>query len=171
MKTSRVILYGFLVFPLIGAELRAAQQKCTVVIDNCTVKVTQSTCKIDGTDLKTPLVDIDDQVTWISADPNYSVTFSRWHSPFDTNTPQVGTAYPVTWSIVCNTVGSAWPSLCYYQYDLTKGTSTTPCTDPGVRVVTPPGIVSTFYSLVAIGALISVVYGLFRIRARNRASA
>jgi hypothetical protein len=177
LKPSRVFVYGLLAFSLIGPHGPAyttgqtgtpPQQSCVVVVDNCTVTVDPKSCKIDPKDPKAPLVYPQDSIKWAS-NTKYSISFSILHTPFSAN-PQIGTPQPVARDFWCNTFGSKSTDACYYKYDLMQGTSTTPCNDPGVRVV-PPTVISFYYLLLALGALlVPALYAILTIRARKRAS-
>ena len=181
LKLSRTFCYyGPLLVSLLGsfvcdyaqgqAKPRTTQH-CTVSIrdtGNNTCAVTVSNCQVDPKHPDSPQVYLGDDVTWVPPDhKQYSINFIQ-HTPFSTSTPPPNRSQTATGDPLCNTLGAASPSLCYFEYSLTQNGASRPC-DPGVRIVPPGGNLIFFLGFFAV--LLVASYLAFRIRSRNRASA
>ena len=172
MRSPRILGFRLLVISLWGflscyygnaQPPPTTNQNCIIDIDtsSCTVKVSQ--CRVDANN--DPWVNLNDTVTWRA-----STTTTIDFKPL-TAFPHTPVSAPKVFSGKTETVqGDSWCknfSNCSYRYSLTRQGETTPCVDPGIRVV-PPNPFAVYLWVVALVALASFV--VFRIRARNRAS-
>jgi hypothetical protein len=176
LKHSRILACRWLlVLPLVLLSCHYSKaQPSPGKPQNCVVKIDQNSCQVTVIDCKTsapgePLVDVNDTVTWEAPIPfwiDFKPIASFSHTPVSASRVPSGRKEPVRRDWLCNSLAN-----CYYKYSLTRQSESTPCIDPGVRVVPPPSANLLLYlELVALVGLVGLVsFAVWRIMARKPA--
>jgi hypothetical protein len=140
---------------------------------DCVVKIDQNSCQVTVIDCKTsapgePLVDVNDTVTWEAPIPfwiDFKLIAGFSHTPVSASRVPSGRKETVRRDGWCNSSAS-----CYYKYSLTRQGESTPCIDPGVRVVPPSANFVLYLEFVALVGLVGLVsFAVWRIMARKPA--
>ena len=176
MEHSRILACRLLLaLPLVLLSCYYSKaQPSPGVPQNCVVNIDQKTCHVTVINCKTsapgePLVDVNDAVTWEAPIPfwiDFKPLAGFSHTPVSASRVPSGRREPVRRDWLCSSGAS-----CYYKYSLTRQSESTPCIDPGVRVVPPPSANLFLYlELVALVGLVGLVsFAVWRSRARKRA--